>query len=164
MVTKAESLNHRRRRKRAEGRAESPKAERGCRVGETDRVTGIWSLPGRNEKCNENYTTDFIFNLYSEEGKGIFDSRKNVLGHMQQVGRCPGPPFTGRPYPTSLEAPTSLRCAGGCQCYTEDEPTFLLLSEPKHLYPGNGLRDYAPRPLHLGQGFSASALLPFWAG
>lgn len=61
----------------------------GCRVGETDEVTGIWSLPGRNEKCNENYTTDFIFNLYSEEGKGIFDSRKNVLGHMQQVGETP---------------------------------------------------------------------------
>uniref|UniRef100_A0A3P9LS71 Phosphofructokinase, muscle b n=1 Tax=Oryzias latipes TaxID=8090 RepID=A0A3P9LS71_ORYLA len=40
----------------------------------------------RNEKCNANYTTDFIFNLYSEEGKGIFDCRKNVLGHMQQGG------------------------------------------------------------------------------
>ncbi|KAF1471655.1 ATP-dependent 6-phosphofructokinase, muscle type, partial [Megadyptes antipodes antipodes] len=24
----------------------------------------------RNERCNENYTTDFIYNLYSEEGKG----------------------------------------------------------------------------------------------
>uniref|UniRef100_A0A669BM21 6-phosphofructokinase n=1 Tax=Oreochromis niloticus TaxID=8128 RepID=A0A669BM21_ORENI len=36
--------------------------------------------------CNSNYTTDFIFNLYSEEGKGIFDCRKNVLGHMQQGG------------------------------------------------------------------------------
>uniref|UniRef100_A0A672VE31 ATP-dependent 6-phosphofructokinase n=1 Tax=Strigops habroptila TaxID=2489341 RepID=A0A672VE31_STRHB len=40
----------------------------------------------RNEQCNENYTMDFIFNLYSEEGKGIFDCRKNVLGHMQQGG------------------------------------------------------------------------------
>uniref|UniRef100_H3BIK9 6-phosphofructokinase type A n=1 Tax=Latimeria chalumnae TaxID=7897 RepID=H3BIK9_LATCH len=40
----------------------------------------------RNEKCNDNYTTDFIFNLYSEEGKGVFDCRKNVLGHMQQGG------------------------------------------------------------------------------
>lgn len=40
----------------------------------------------RNEKCNANYTTDFLFNLYSEEGKGVFDCRKNVLGHMQQVG------------------------------------------------------------------------------
>ncbi|NXN65963.1 PFKAM protein, partial [Himantopus himantopus] len=46
------------------------------------------SLPWlrRNERCNENYTTDFIYNLYSEEGKGIFDCRKNVLGHMQQGG------------------------------------------------------------------------------
>ncbi|NWH82078.1 PFKAM protein, partial [Piaya cayana] len=40
----------------------------------------------RNERCNDNYTTDFIYNLYSEEGKGIFDCRKNVLGHMQQGG------------------------------------------------------------------------------
>uniref|UniRef100_A0A4X2K7E7 6-phosphofructokinase n=1 Tax=Vombatus ursinus TaxID=29139 RepID=A0A4X2K7E7_VOMUR len=40
----------------------------------------------RNEKCNENYTIDFICNLYSEEGKGVFDSRKNILGHMQQGG------------------------------------------------------------------------------
>ncbi|TKS71579.1 ATP-dependent 6-phosphofructokinase, muscle type [Collichthys lucidus] len=40
----------------------------------------------RNEKCNTNYTTDFIFNLYTEEGKGVFDCRKNVLGHMQQGG------------------------------------------------------------------------------
>lgn len=52
---------------------------------------GLISLPilyfcFRNEKCNANYTTDFIFNLYSEEGKGVFDCRKNVLGHMQQVG------------------------------------------------------------------------------
>lgn len=40
----------------------------------------------RNENCNDNYTTDFIYQLYSEEGRGVFDSRKNVLGHMQQVG------------------------------------------------------------------------------
>uniref|UniRef100_A0A8C1JW97 Phosphofructokinase, muscle b n=1 Tax=Cyprinus carpio TaxID=7962 RepID=A0A8C1JW97_CYPCA len=40
----------------------------------------------RNEKCNANYTTDFLFSLYSEEGKGVFDCRKNVLGHMQQGG------------------------------------------------------------------------------
>ncbi|XP_063997196.1 ATP-dependent 6-phosphofructokinase, muscle type isoform X2 [Pogoniulus pusillus] len=40
----------------------------------------------RNERCNENYSTDFIYSLYLEEGKGIFDCRKNVLGHMQQGG------------------------------------------------------------------------------
>ena len=39
----------------------------------------------RNENSNAHYTTDFIFNLYSEEGQGVFDCRKNVLGHMQQV-------------------------------------------------------------------------------
>jgi len=39
----------------------------------------------RNENCSENYTTDFIYQLYNEEGKGVFDCRKNVLGHMQQV-------------------------------------------------------------------------------
>ncbi|XP_061583562.1 phosphofructokinase, muscle b [Cololabis saira] len=40
----------------------------------------------RNENSNTHYTTDFIYSLYSEEGKGVFDCRKNVLGHMQQGG------------------------------------------------------------------------------
>lgn len=40
----------------------------------------------RNEYANANYTTDFIFRLYSEEGKDIFSTRMNVLGHMQQGG------------------------------------------------------------------------------
>uniref|UniRef100_A0A668AAH6 ATP-dependent 6-phosphofructokinase n=1 Tax=Myripristis murdjan TaxID=586833 RepID=A0A668AAH6_9TELE len=44
----------------------------------------------RNENCNENFTTDFIYQLYSEEGRGVFDCRKNVLGHMQQGG-APSP-------------------------------------------------------------------------
>lgn len=40
-----------------------------------------------NEKCHEHYTTEFLYNLYSSEGKGIFDCRINVLGHLQQVLR-----------------------------------------------------------------------------
>ncbi|KAM9253674.1 ATP-dependent 6-phosphofructokinase, liver type [Dugong dugon] len=40
----------------------------------------------RNEKCHEHYTTDFLYNLYSSEGKGVFDCRTNVLGHLQQGG------------------------------------------------------------------------------
>ncbi|XP_023932604.1 ATP-dependent 6-phosphofructokinase-like [Lingula anatina] len=44
----------------------------------------------RNEKANSNYTTDFIHQLYSEEGKDTFTCRKNVLGHMQQGG-APSP-------------------------------------------------------------------------
>lgn len=34
----------------------------------------------RNEKACENYNTDFIHRLYSEEGKGLFSARMNVLG------------------------------------------------------------------------------------
>ncbi|XP_056913749.1 ATP-dependent 6-phosphofructokinase, platelet type-like isoform X1 [Takifugu flavidus] len=44
----------------------------------------------RNENCNKNFTTDFIYQLYSEEGRGVFDCRKNILGHMQQGG-APSP-------------------------------------------------------------------------
>ncbi|XP_043108127.1 ATP-dependent 6-phosphofructokinase, liver type-like [Puntigrus tetrazona] len=40
----------------------------------------------RNEKCHKHYTTDFIYNLYSAEGRGVFDCRVNVLGHLQQGG------------------------------------------------------------------------------
>lgn len=39
----------------------------------------------RNEKCHKHFTTDFIHNLYSAEGKDVFDCRVNVLGHLQQV-------------------------------------------------------------------------------
>ncbi|XP_056590348.1 phosphofructokinase, liver b [Triplophysa dalaica] len=40
----------------------------------------------RNEKCHKHFTTDFIHNLYSAEGKDVFDCRVNVLGHLQQGG------------------------------------------------------------------------------
>ncbi|XP_018358051.1 PREDICTED: ATP-dependent 6-phosphofructokinase isoform X1 [Trachymyrmex cornetzi] len=40
----------------------------------------------RNENANENYNTEFTFRLFSEEGKGLFSCRRNILGHMQQGG------------------------------------------------------------------------------
>uniref|UniRef100_A0A8C9RVB2 6-phosphofructokinase n=1 Tax=Scleropages formosus TaxID=113540 RepID=A0A8C9RVB2_SCLFO len=40
----------------------------------------------RNEKSHTHYTTEFIHSLYSAEGKGVFDCRVNVLGHLQQGG------------------------------------------------------------------------------
>merc|ERR1719150_3478218 len=40
----------------------------------------------RNELANKNYDTDFLFRLYSEEGKDKFTVRHNILGHMQQGG------------------------------------------------------------------------------
>ncbi|KAM3865757.1 ATP-dependent 6-phosphofructokinase, platelet type-like [Diretmus argenteus] len=55
----------------------------------------------RNENSNENFTTDFIYQLYSEEGRGFFDCKKNVLGHMQQGG-APSP--FDRNYGTKIAA------------------------------------------------------------
>lgn len=54
----------------------------------------------RNEKCHEYYTTEFLYNLYSSEGKGIFDCRTNVLGHLQQVrGGGAQIPWKAAPWP-----------------------------------------------------------------
>jgi len=40
----------------------------------------------RCECANKNYTTEFVQQLFSEEGKGSFSTRINVLGHAQQGG------------------------------------------------------------------------------
>lgn len=39
----------------------------------------------RNEKANDNYNTEFIYRLYSEEGKGLFSARMNVLGILKII-------------------------------------------------------------------------------
>ena len=44
----------------------------------------------RNEKCNENFSTKFITDLLAEQGKGVFITRDNILGHLQQ-GDQPSP-------------------------------------------------------------------------
>lgn len=40
----------------------------------------------RNEYANRIYTTNFMCSLFEEEGRGIFDARPAILGHMQQGG------------------------------------------------------------------------------
>ena len=40
----------------------------------------------RNEHANDEYTTNFIYSVFAEEGRDFFTVRKNVLGHMQQGG------------------------------------------------------------------------------
>lgn len=40
----------------------------------------------RNEKSNPTYTTEFICDLFQEAGEGVFDTRKVILGSMQQGG------------------------------------------------------------------------------
>ncbi|CAH2102526.1 unnamed protein product [Euphydryas editha] len=57
----------------------------------------------RNEKANDNYNTDFIYRLYSEEGKGLFTARMNVLGHMQQGG-------SPTPFDRNMGTKTAAKC------------------------------------------------------
>jgi len=40
----------------------------------------------RNEFANRVYTTSFVSSLYEEEGRGVFDVRQAILGHLQQGG------------------------------------------------------------------------------
>lgn len=47
-------------------------------------------LAMRNEMANDLYTTDFIARLLEQEGRGAYDVRQNILGHIQQGG-CPSP-------------------------------------------------------------------------
>lgn len=44
----------------------------------------------RNENCSENFTTEFLCQLLTEEGKGMFVARSLILGHLQQ-GENPSP-------------------------------------------------------------------------
>lgn len=58
----------------------------------------------RNEKASENYNTEFIHRLYTEEGKGLFSSRMNVLGHMQQGG-------SPTPFDRNMGTKMAAKCA-----------------------------------------------------
>ena len=40
----------------------------------------------RNENASAVFTTDFLRRLFEEEGKGLFDARQAILGHLQQGG------------------------------------------------------------------------------
>jgi 6-phosphofructokinase 1 len=44
------------------------------------------SLMIRNENVNPLYTTAFMYALFEEEGKSLFDVRQAILGHLQQGG------------------------------------------------------------------------------
>jgi 6-phosphofructokinase 1 len=40
----------------------------------------------RNEYANPVYSTEFMCSLFTEEGRGVFDVRPAILGHLQQGG------------------------------------------------------------------------------
>eukprot|EP00096_Caligus_rogercresseyi_P010466 TRINITY_DN3820_c0_g1_i1.p1 TRINITY_DN3820_c0_g1~~TRINITY_DN3820_c0_g1_i1.p1 ORF type:complete len:799 (-),score=216.24 TRINITY_DN3820_c0_g1_i1:374-2605(-) len=70
----------------------------------------------RNENASKNYSTDFIYRLYSEEGRQSFSARMNVLGHMQQGG-CP------TPYDRSLGTKMSAKAYFWIAGHADDIPT-----------------------------------------
>ncbi|ORX37480.1 phosphofructokinase, partial [Anaeromyces robustus] len=54
---------------------------------ETANIPSYGRLILRNETAgNKTYTTEVISSILKEEGKGLFDSRSAVLGHLQQGG------------------------------------------------------------------------------
>lgn len=58
-----------------------------CEVIKNKMQSGVQRyLIVRNENANTNYTTEFVMRLFNEEGKGVFSTRVNVLGHAQQGG------------------------------------------------------------------------------
>lgn len=69
----------------------------------------------RNENANSNYTTDFIYRLYSEEGKKLFTTRMNVLGHMQQGG-------SPSPYDRNFGTKTGAKAAVWLEDEVKKEP------------------------------------------
>jgi 6-phosphofructokinase 1 len=44
------------------------------------------ALMVRNENASPVFTTDFLRRLFEAEGRGDFDSRQSILGHLQQGG------------------------------------------------------------------------------
>ncbi|XP_055975201.1 ATP-dependent 6-phosphofructokinase, liver type [Sorex fumeus] len=75
----------------------------------------------RNEKCHDHYTTDFLYSLYSSEGKGVFDCRTNVLGHLQQGG---APTPFDRNYGTKLGVKAVLWISEKLQAFYRNGRVF----------------------------------------
>ncbi|KAG9510007.1 ATP-dependent 6-phosphofructokinase, partial [Fragariocoptes setiger] len=73
----------------------------------------------RNELANINYTTEFIYRLYCEEGGNIFTTRMNILGHMQQGG-SPSP--YDRNFSTKLAARAADWLIAQIGSHTSPEP------------------------------------------
>ncbi len=73
----------------------------------------------RNEKTHPIYTTAFMAELFAVEGKGYFEVRHAILGHLQQGGN-----------PTPFDRIQATRMATACVEY--------LIREAEHDPPGAG--------------------------
>ncbi|XP_041479318.1 ATP-dependent 6-phosphofructokinase, muscle type-like isoform X1 [Lytechinus variegatus] len=85
----------------------------------------------RNENASSNFTTEFLQRLYSEEGKHLFTTRMNVLGHMQQGG---SPTVFDRNMGTKLGVKASnflqekiKECSKDGKVFTDCDSTVCLL-------------------------------------
>lgn len=98
----------------------------------------------RNEKCNDNYNTEFIFRLYSEEGKGLFSARMNVLGHMQQGG---SPTPFDRNMGTKQAAKTVEWMVEQLKMYTREDGSVFADTPESAVLMGVVRRQYRFTPL-----------------
>lgn len=98
----------------------------------------------RNENANPNYTTDFIHRLYSEEGRNIFTSRMNKLGHMQQGG-SPSP--YDRNFSTKLAAKAADWLIEQLSAHTSHDGTIRCDSPDTAVLLGLVRRQYKLTPL-----------------
>lgn len=98
----------------------------------------------RNENANVNYTTDFIHRLYSEEGRNIFTSRMNKLGHMQQGG-SPSP--YDRNFSTKLAAKAADWLIEQLSAHTSQDGTICCDNPDTAVLLGLVRRQYRLTPL-----------------
>ncbi|CAB4054907.1 pfkA [Lepeophtheirus salmonis] len=84
----------------------------------------------RNEHASKNYSTDFIYRLYSEEGRDSFSARMNVLGHMQQGG-YPTPYDRNFVNDTPTTNPTSIVLLGLRDQSYKFQPVLDLVEETR---------------------------------
>lgn len=56
------------------------------RMVETFRSGRQLYLTIRNERASENYTTDVLAKIFTQESQGLYDVREAVIGHVQQGG------------------------------------------------------------------------------
>jgi 6-phosphofructokinase 1 len=79
----------------------------------------------RNECASKTYTTDVISAILKEEGKGLFDSRTAVLGHLQQGG-----------IPTPLDRIRAVRQAVKCVDWIEQRAFASINKQKNNSIPG----------------------------
>jgi len=101
-----------------------------------------------NEKANPHYNTDFLYRMYSEEGKDHFTVRHNILGHSQQGG-IPSP--FDRAIATSMGAKaviwlneqlSSLAARDGT-VHAEDPPSATVLGMDQGAFKFHPVEDLA---------------------